>query len=391
MTHARQAWIVACWEFRRYFKWKDQIIGIAFFLGLSGFAWFAGWLGTRNDGNTVTIAVAGTRPAAGGRVAFVPAAATDSARVHALRAGAVNGMLVQQADGVWELLVEKEPTYRAELARLLSDELRRERLAGTGLTEADLARLLEPARIEVRFVDRQRGDRGLAEKVAAGTVIFIMTMAVFNSLAYLLTGITSEKQTRVTECVVSAISPQAWIDGKVLGIAGFTLVSVGNMVVGALVLAFAAQFVWDFPWPEGAVRAGVLITLLLFGVLGLLLWNSFFAAVAATISDPNTSTRTSLMMVPLIPVVMSLAVLRDPDALLSRFLAVFPLTSAPALPMRLVLSDPGLLEIGLAVLLLAGAIWLMRRLAGGIFEIGMLLYGKEPTLREMVRWARRVS
>ena len=127
--------------------------------------------------------------------------------------------------------------------------------------------------------------------------------------------------------------------------------------------------------------------LLLYTILGLLLWNAFFAAVAATVSDMYTSSRSSLTFLPLLPVVLSVAVIRDPDGLVARILALFPLTSAPALPMRMVLSDPGLLEIGCSLALLGGAVWLMRRMAGRIFELGILLYGKEPTLAEMIRWA----
>jgi ABC-2 type transport system permease protein len=93
-------------------------------------------------------------------------------------------------------------------------------------------------------------------------------------------------------------------------------------------------------------------------------------------------------MLPVLPQVVALAVLRDPDSMLSRGLALFPLTSVPALPVRMVLSDPGALEIAASIALLAGAIWLTRRIAGRIFEVGMLLYGKEPTWREMARWAR---
>jgi ABC-2 type transport system permease protein len=66
----------------------------------------------------------------------------------------------------------------------------------------------------------------------------------------------------------------------------------------------------------------------------LLLWNSLFAAVASPLDDPNTSSRSSLLMLPALPVVMALAVLRDPDGVLARILALFPLTSAPALPIR---------------------------------------------------------
>ena len=112
-----------------------------------------------------------------------------------------------------------------------------------------------------------------------------------------------------------------------------------------------------------------------------------FAAFASTIDDPNTSARTSMMFLPFIPLAMTLSVLRDPDHIASRVLALFPLTSPSAMPIRVILSSPGVVEIAAAVVILVGTIWLFRRLAGRIFEIGMLMYGKEPTLREMWRWA----
>ena len=85
---------------------------------------------------------------------------------------------------------------------------------------------------------------------------------------------------------------------------------------------------------------------------------------------------------------MSVPVLRDPDHIASRVLALFPLTSPSAMPLRVLLSNPGPVEVIVSVALLVGTVWLFRRLAGRIFEIGMLMYGKEPTMREMWRWAR---
>jgi len=55
--------------------------------------------------------------------------------------------------------------------------------------------------------------------------------------------------------------------------------------------------------------------------------------------------------------------------------------------MWLVLSDPGCLEVGVSLALLAGAVWLMRLASGRIFQLGILLHGKEPTLHEIAHWA----
>jgi len=388
MSDARDVCIVAQWEFGRFFKWKDQLISLALFLLVSG-VWAGAALVAGSRGSTVTIALSGidVQPPAGGRFRFVPAAPDDATRAAALRRGDVQGLLSRRPDGRFDLIVAKEPRYRSELAALLGDVVRRERLEATGVTPEALQRILEPPALDVRFADPARERIGRAEKIAAGVCVGIMLMAVFTSLSYLLIGITGEKQLRVTESVISAISPQAWIDGKVLGITAYSLVSAANIVVGLGLVGLAAQLASGFVWPSAALRPAVALILLLYTMLGLLLWNAFFAAVAATVNDMYTSSRSSLTFLPLLPVVLSVAVIRDPDGLVARFLALFPLTSAPALPMRMVLSDPGLLEIGCSLAFLAGAVWLMRRMAGRIFELGILLYGKEPTLAEMIRWA----
>jgi ABC-2 type transport system permease protein len=388
VRHAHQALVVAGWEFRRYFRWKDQLMGLGLFL-LIGAVWVGAVMVAGAKGRTMTVAVVGLDLAAPeeGRIRFVPAPPDTAQRADALRRGDVQGILTRRADGTFDLLVEKDPRYRAELIAVLAESVRRERLAAAGVTAEGLERILAPAPLEVRFTNPATGRRGTPEKIAAGVFIGILLLAVFTSMAYLMTGIAGEKQLRVTESVVSAISPQAWIDGKVLGITGFALASVAGSVAAGLVVALGARMATGFTLPAAAVRPGVVLALGAFTLLGLLLWNSFFAAVASTMDDPNTSSRSSLLMLPALPVVMSIAILRDPDSVVSRALALVPLTSAPALPMRLVLSDPGMLEIGASAALLIAAIWFMRRMAGRIFEVGMLLYGKEPTLREIGRWA----
>lgn len=390
MSHFRQALLIAGWEFRRYFKWRDQILGLLVFIVLGGAGYLGGKLAT-SSGRTMTVGIEGLDPSslpAMERLRFVTAP-DPAARAGALTAGTLQGILTRRPDGGFELLVEKDPRYRSQLEALLTDIRRREQLAARGLGPTDLAAILQPVNLEIRYNDPDRARATRAEQIVAGAATALVILAVFTSMAYLLTGITGEKQLRVTESIVSFVPPQAWIDGKIIGIGAYSLVNIANMLVGTVIVAALAKLAWGFTLPPVVARPGILVLVLMYCALALALWNSVFAAFAATLDDPNTSARTSLMFLPMLFVGLGCwIVLRDPDSTLARGLALFPLTSGPALPVRAILSDVGAVEVLISLLLLGATIWLVRRAAGRIFEIGMLMYGKEPSFREIARWAR---
>ncbi len=281
----------------------------------------------------------------------------------------------------------KEPRYRSEVVGLLSEVRQRQRLLERALAREDLDGILKKAELKVTYHEKAKAPKGRPEKIAALAVVGLVVFLAFTSLAYLLAGITGEKQQRVCELVVSAVSPQAWIDGKILGIAAYSLVNTFTLAVGAVVVPLALTSFMPITMPTRIGDPFTLGALALTAILGVLMWNCFFAAVAATINDPNTSSKGSLLFLPLFPVALSLFVIDSPDATASRVMALFPLSSPAAFPIRLVLSDPGLLETGAALALLAATILFLRRLAGRIFEVGMLMYGKEPTIPEIWRVA----
>ena len=389
MTHWQQARLVASWEFRRYFKWKDQLYGLLIFLGLALLSYGVGRV-TAGNRRAVTIATSGFAVDAPttSRLTFVPAPEDSAERARQLEEGEIAGVLTRRVDGSFDLFVKKDPRYLPQLRDRLGELVRRERLVESGLSSAQLETILAAAIVSVRFTDPERQRAGTAERMVAAIFIGLVIMSVFTSMAYLLTGITGEKQLRVTESITAIIPPQAWIDGKIIGIGAYSLATIGNMILGSVLLLIVARLNWNIPIPPIIVRPGVILLLIVFSALAVAMWNAAFAAFASTIDDPNTSTRSTVMFLPFIPVAMSVSVLRDPDHLASRVLSIFPLTSPSAMPIRLILSNPGVVEIGLAILLLGATVWLFRRLAGRIFEVGMLMYGKEPSFREMWRWAR---
>jgi ABC-2 type transport system permease protein len=140
--------------------------------------------------------------------------------------------------------------------------------------------------------------------------------------------------------------------------------------------------------PTTVVRPGLLLLAMLFIVLGFFFWFTFLTAVASIVDDPHTSTRNQLLFLPMLSVVPAFMAVNDANAAWVRTLAVLPPTSSGALPVRLLVTDVPLWEPLLALLLLGAAIWLMRRAAGKVFRLGMLMYGKEPTWAEVRRWIR---
>ncbi|MCA1802114.1 MAG: ABC transporter permease, partial [Rhodothermaceae bacterium] len=245
--------------------------------------------------------------------------------------------------------------------------------------------------IETLIVD-EASRSSTADKLVAAYAIFLVLLAVFMGFAHQFTGITGEKQHRITEQVVSAIEPQAWMDGKILGITGVGIVNVMVYAVIGLIGYAGFMMVFGNIGFMGAITLVNPITMLLFfliALLGILMWNAFLAAIAATIDNPNTSERSGLMMLPLLPVMFAFFTLYNPDSISMRILSWFPITSPAVLPARMVQTNVMWWEVVVAIVLLVAAIGLFRYLAGKIFATGMLMYGKEPSLREMLYWIRR--
>jgi ABC-2 type transport system permease protein len=218
----------------------------------------------------------------------------------------------------------------------------------------------------------------------------LMIMAIFLSFAYQFTAITGEKQLRITEQIVSAIKPQVWMDGKILGI---TLTGLSSMLTYSIIGVLTGMVYFQF---TGTSVAGVLKYLHLpsimlyfsFTLMGILMWNSVLAALASVITDPNNSAKSSFMLIPVLFVASGFLVMRNPDSGMSVFLSWLPLTSATAMPMRTAITDVAWWAVTGSFVVQSGLFYAFRKLAAKIFHVTILLNGKEPTWGEVLRMAR---
>jgi ABC-2 type transport system permease protein len=396
MSPARAAVEVARWEFARYFKPRQQLAGLLLALAGAGVGFGIAKLASGGTPTPVEVAVIGADrlplPAESerGRVRFSPHPQADA---EALRAAVgrdeLAGLLTIHDRDQAELLVHDRGGWVAELEATLSAARRDAAMADARLEPETLARILAPVRLEVVHHPQGPPPRPAGRTLGFSVVIGLMILGIFTGMGYVFASITGEKQQRVTEQVVAAIPPQSWIDGKILGLAAVSLVSVANMAAAfgilVLVLRLAGR---PLALPASLGNPGHLLLMALFAILGFFFWFAFLAAVAALIDDPHNSSRTQLLMLPVLAVGASFLALGNPDGGLVRALALLPPFSASMLPARLLLVNVPGWEVVLSLLLLAAAVVGLRRVAGRVFEVGMLMYGKEPSWAEVRRWLR---
>jgi ABC-2 type transport system permease protein len=395
MARGRLVYEVTIWEFRRWYKIRDQVTTLVLSLVIGLAVWGGITLLTRNAARPVTIAVQGREvlpfPAPpSGRITLAPnEGRSENALRQAVDAEEIDGLLIIETADRAALVVKKEPNWLPELQATLTEARRARGLGNLGISSVQLADALAPYDVAVSYTASASGPTSGPVRTTGVVILVLMLVGVMMGLALQFVAITGEKQTRVTEQVVSAITAQTWIDGKILGISLVALATLATYLV-SIVMFLAMSWVVgrNIPIPLGVVGPAVWLVLLPLAVLGFLFWNTAFAAVAATIDDPNTSARGGLMMLPFLTMGVAFLRIGNPEGALTQFLAIFPLTSPAFLTLRLMLTPVPVWEILLALILLLGAVAFMRRAAGKIFGMGILMYGKEPSWSEMVRWLR---
>lgn len=398
MTRWQQTLEVARWEFQRFVKWKQQLIGFGILIAMGFTGGMIGRAAKRADLKPVAVAVIG-----GERLDFaLPAAerivwdstqewTLDSARA-ALADKRIAGVLVVTAPLELELMLRSKSEWSETLERALVAARQQALLVRAAQTSPEGAALLTSLQFRVAMLNSEDGRSDRATRAAAIAILFLGFTLMLGGFGTLFTGITGEKQHRVTEQIVAIVPPQVWMDGKILGLTGAsfigTVLTAGGMIVLAKILP-GALGMNPIRLPAVTSDWPLLALITFITLLGVLMWFAFMSAIAATIDDPNSSMRTLLLFTPMLPAGIAFGLVTRLESDLAQILAIVPLTSSAVLPLRLVVTTVPWWEVVLAIVLLIAAAMAFRRLAGKIFGTAILMYGKEPSLREMLRWIRR--
>jgi ABC-2 type transport system permease protein len=387
---------VAKWEFFRFFKWRDQLIGILSLLVSSALGF--GAVKFASSGKEVELAVVGMNEPlklpASSKVVIKPS--TDSLEQLRLQIDkrTLEGILVitereqkaAQLDA--ELIVRQQPNWIGDIQAALNALKKDRAIAQTSIQAEQLQQILAPQ--EIKVTTTVINSVSFADRAVAIGMGSFMVVVTFLGLSFFMVGITGEKQQRITEQVVSAISPQAWIDGKLIGLTAAAFASVATLLVGGSVIYGVVWLAgYGMAMPDSLTRWDLFPLLAFLFLGGAVFWNCFFAAVSSIINDPNTSAKSGLLFLPMLPIAAGFLAIPQPDGNAMRLLSVLPGTSSTAMPIRLYLGEVAWWEIAACLLLLAVGIYFLRLAAGRIFSAGIMLYGKEPTWLDVLRWAMK--
>lgn len=396
MTRARHVTTIARWEFNRFVKWRQQFIGVAVMLVLGMVGTGVSKLVSGARSKPVDVAVVGGEtlghplPVVEGVTWLTDRYTSATEARNGFVADSLDGALLLESRERVEILVRRKSAWTTRVAPALTQAAQVAAYARLDITPDQRRALSTPLAVVVTTL----GDGGVgssSSRLYANLLLGIGFLILFSGFASLFAGITGEKQQRITEQMLSMVSPQSWIDGKLLGLAGAaTAGTVILALTGVLAITLLPRLIGRpaLPIPPAPTELGLLAIIALVTILGTAMWFAFMAAIAATIDDPNSSPRSAMMMIPILPTALAFTLVSRADSTVAQVLSIFPLTSMAVLPVRLLATSVPWWEPMLSVLLLALTAWIFRRAAGKIFAAGVLLYGKEPTMAETLRWAR---
>ncbi|PKH08575.1 ABC transporter permease [Planomicrobium sp. MB-3u-38] len=227
----------------------------------------------------------------------------------------------------------------------------------------------------------------MLERVIPGAfAAVVMLSIVFTGMA-IFQSASQEKKDKIAEIILSSLTPADLMQGKIIGYFVLGLVQVVVFIVIALPV-----LIWkiDFPVIEYLLVPELLV-LLLIAILGYLLYAALFVGIGATMADMSTAGNFQgfVMMLPFSPFLFIGPVFSDPSGFFAQLGSYIPFTSPGVLILRLsLLEEWPWVEIIIAIAVLIVSVWIFMKLAGKVFQTGILMYGKNATPGEIWKWIR---
>lgn len=305
--------------------------------------------------------------------------------------GQIEGSLLIQSD----VLKTGDVEYRSQnvgdvrlterLAGTLEDLIREKKLTERGI-DPEVIRELEIS-VEMKTIKiNEKGEEkesGFLQTFFSGYIFIMMLFfLIVTSGQLLVRSMIEEKSNRIVEVLVSSCTARDLMAGKILGLSGLGLTQM--LVWVGIGLSIVEKFNLN------VIDAEHFSLLLVYFVLGYLFYAGVFVAIGApatTEQEAQQITQYALLF-PVLPIVLALPIMQNPETVWVKILTFIPLLTPTFMALRIPIQTPASWEIIGTIIILALSSVAMMWVAAKIFRTGILIYGKRPSISELIRWIK---
>jgi ABC-2 type transport system permease protein len=304
------------------------------------------------------------------------------------------------------LSVQTENEIRSQLESIIED------IRIDQYEISDLKKIMEDVKVEVNV---QTFDLDSSDQKSTSSIVSYMLGLLMMLMLYMfimlygqmvMTSIIEEKGNRVLEIVVSSVKPTHLMLGKILGIGSvavtqvaiwavlvFAFMKLGMPAISSSMSAEAAGDVDLMSVMNMVSDTGYIMSLfgylVLFLIGGYLFYSSIYAAIGSAVDNiQDASQLQSLAIAPImLGMILSMTVVADPNSTLATWFSIIPFTS-PLIMMSRLPFGVSALEIVSSLVVLYASTLAMVWISAKIYRVGIFMYGKKPSFKELIRWAR---
>lgn len=303
----------------------------------------------------------------------------------------------------------------------LNETVQKQKLEATGI--AGLDKIIDDVQRDVNMKTVKWSKEG--DEQASSTYVAIIVGGIFTLLIYIfvityggmvMQSVIEEKTNRIIELLVSSIKPFQLMMGKIIGV---MLVGIAQMALWGVMLSIimtvasvgfgvsqAQSIAAGQPMPSPTMNmsqdtqelltaivnlpyAEIGLMFIIMFVGGYLLYSSFFAATGASINEQEDANQfvVPITMITLFGLYAAMYSIENTDGPLAFWASLFPLTSPIVMMIRIPFGVPLWQEL-LSIALLYASAFLMIWIGGKIYRVGILMYGKKPSIKEIIKWMR---
>lgn len=303
----------------------------------------------------------------------------------------------------------------------LNETVQKQKLEATGI--AGLDKIIDDVQRDVNMKTVKWSKEG--DEQASSTYVAIIVGGIFTLLIYIfvityggmvMQSVIEEKTNRIIELLVSSVKPFQLMMGKIIGV---MLVGIAQMALWGVILSIimtvasvgfgvsqAQSIAAGQPMPSPTMNmsqdtqelltaivnlpyAEIGLMFIIMFVGGYLLYSSFFAATGASINEQEDANQfvVPITMITLFGLYAAMYSIENTDGPLAFWASLFPLTSPIVMMIRIPFGVPLWQEL-LSIVLLYASAFLMIWIGGKIYRVGILMYGKKPSIKEIIKWMR---